>query len=33
MSMAFLAKTWFFDRMVWLFEDMRHLEDVRTWIE
>jgi hypothetical protein len=33
MSVAFLAKTWFFDRMVWLFEDRRHLEDVRAWIE
>jgi hypothetical protein len=26
---TFLAKLWFFDRMVWLFEDTGDLEDVR----
>jgi uncharacterized ferredoxin-like protein len=27
-----LAKAWFFDRMVWLYEDMKHQHDeYRTW--
>jgi len=32
-SVSFLSKVWFFDRMVWLFEDMRELETVRSWLE
>ncbi|WP_267643936.1 DUF6653 family protein [Haloarchaeobius amylolyticus] len=30
-SVAFLSKLWFFDRMVWLYEELRHLEEVREW--
>jgi hypothetical protein len=33
MAVAFLAKTWFFDRMVFLFEDRRHRADVQAWLE
>lgn len=31
-AVAFLCKAWFFDRMVWLFEDMRETEKVHDWI-
>lgn len=33
LSVAFIAKTWFFDRMVFLFEDKRHLDEVRAWLD
>jgi hypothetical protein len=33
LAVAFLSKVWFFDRMVWLFEDMRELDEVRAWLE
>jgi hypothetical protein len=32
LSVAFLSKVWFFDRMVWLFENRRENETVREWI-
>jgi hypothetical protein len=31
-SVAFLAKLWFFDRMVWRFETRRGDEPVREWV-
>ncbi|MFC7059665.1 DUF6653 family protein [Halovenus salina] len=33
LTVAFLGKIWFFDRMVWLFEDRRENETVREWIQ
>jgi hypothetical protein len=33
LAVAFLSKLWFFDRMVWLFEDNRELETVRKWTQ
>jgi hypothetical protein len=32
LSAAFLSKVWFFDRMVWLFEDRKESETVREWL-
>jgi hypothetical protein len=32
LSVAFVSKLWFFDRMVWLFEDQRENEAVREWL-
>ncbi len=31
-AVAFLCKAWFFDRMVWLFEDMREMEKIHEWM-
>lgn len=31
LSVAMLAKLWFVDRMVWLYEDMRHLPPYAGW--
>jgi len=28
---VYLFKTWFLDRMVWLFEDMKHHKEYATW--
>lgn len=33
LTVAFLSKLWFFDRMVWLFEDEREAERVREWLQ
>jgi hypothetical protein len=31
-AVAFLCKAWFFDRMAWLFDDMRERDEVRSWL-
>ncbi len=31
-SIAFLGKMWFVDRMVWLYEDMKHLPKYEKWL-
>ena len=31
-SIAFLGKIWYVDRMVWLYEDMRHLPKYKKWL-
>lgn len=33
LSVMFLAKTWFFDRMVWLLEERRDTAQVREWLD
>jgi len=30
--LANLGKLWFMDRMVWLYEDMKHLPEYRDWL-
>jgi hypothetical protein len=30
-SLAYLGKSWYLDRMVWLYEDMRHLPEYEKW--
>ena len=32
MSWVILAKTWFIDRMVWLFEKMKDHSDYHDWL-
>jgi hypothetical protein len=32
LAVAFLSKVWFFDRMVWLFEERRESDPVREWL-
>lgn len=32
MSTAYFGKLWFVDRMVWLFEDVKHLPEFRNWL-
>jgi len=31
-AIAFLGKTWYVDRMVWLFEDMKHIPEYKKWL-
>ncbi len=31
-SIVFLGKMWFVDRMVWLYEDMKHLPKYKKWL-
>ena len=31
-SVVYLAKSWFLDRMVWLYEDMSHLPEYSKWL-
>ncbi len=31
-SIALLGKMWFVDRMVWLYEDMKHLPKYKKWL-
>jgi hypothetical protein len=33
LSVAFLSKVWFFDRMVWLYEDYADHPEVRAWLD
>lgn len=30
--LTYLGKSWFLDRMVWLFEDMKHLPEYQSWL-
>jgi hypothetical protein len=32
MSWVILAKTWFIDRMVWLFEEMKDHPEYQDWL-
>ena len=29
---SYLSKSWYLDRMVWLFEDMKHIEKYNKWL-
>jgi hypothetical protein len=31
-SLAYLGKSWYLDRMVWLYEDMKHIPEYKGWI-
>jgi len=31
-AIAFLGKTWYVDRMVWLYEDMKHITQYKKWL-
>jgi len=31
-SLAYLGKSWYLDRMVWLYEDMKHLPEYGEWL-
>ena len=31
-SFAYLGKSWYLDRMVWLYEDMKHLPEYEEWL-
>jgi hypothetical protein len=31
-SLAYVGKSWYLDRMVWLLEDMKHRPEYRKWI-
>ncbi len=31
-SLAYLGKSWYLDRMVWLYEDMKHLPEYEKWL-
>lgn len=30
-ALAYLGKSWYMDRMVWLYEDMKHLPEYEKW--
>ena len=31
-SLAYIGKSWYLDRMVWLYEDMKHLPEYEKWL-
>ena len=31
-SLAYIGKSWYLDRMVWLYEDMKHVPDYQNWL-
>ena len=31
-ALAYLGKSWYLDRMVWLYEDMKHLSEYGEWL-
>lgn len=31
-ALAYLGKSWFLDRMVWLYEDMKHIPAYKKWM-
>ena len=31
-ALAYLGKSWYLDRMVWLYEDMKHLPEYEKWL-
>ena len=31
-SLAYLGKSWYLDRMVWIYEDMKHLPEYGKWL-
>jgi hypothetical protein len=30
--LAYLGKSWYLDRMVWLYEDMRYVDEYQQWL-
>ena len=30
-ALAYLGKSWYLDRMVWVYEDMKHLPEYKKW--
>ena len=30
-ALAYLGKSWYLDRMVWIYEDMKHIPEYRKW--
>ena len=31
-ALAYLGKSWYLDRMVWMYEDMKHLPEYKKWL-
>lgn len=31
-ALAYLGKSWYLDRMVWIYEDMKHLREYKKWL-
>ena len=31
-ALAYLGKSWYLDRMVWLYEDMKHIPEYKKWL-
>jgi hypothetical protein len=31
-ALAYLGKSWYLDRMVWLYEDMKDLPEYKKWL-
>lgn len=31
-SLAYIGKSWYLDRMVWLFEDMKNIPEYKQWL-
>jgi hypothetical protein len=31
-ALAYIGKSWYLDRMVWLYEDMKNVPEYRTWL-
>ena len=31
-ALAYIGKSWYLDRMVWLYEDMKHLPEYEKWL-
>jgi hypothetical protein len=31
-ALAYLGKSWYLDRMVWLYEDMKHVPEYAKWL-
>jgi hypothetical protein len=31
-ALAYLGKSWYLDRMVWLYEDMKHVPEYGKWL-
>jgi len=31
-ALAYLGKSWYLDRMVWLYEDMKHVPEYAEWL-
>jgi len=31
-ALAYLGKSWYLDRMVWLYEDMKNISDYKNWL-
>jgi len=31
-ALAYVGKSWYLDRMVWLYEDMKHLSEYSAWL-